>query len=270
MKFGFVRKSVSFSGWRILAATVAFLSVADRARALPIATFNTSLGSFEVELRSDVAPLTVQNFINYVDSGAYNNTIIHRSVSDFIIQGGGYSAAGAPFTATNSPPPIATNAPVQNEYDLPNTAGTLAMALLANEPNSATSQWFFNLADNSSNLDSQSFTVFGDVLGNGMNVIDAIAAVPVFDGSGVWGSAFSDLPLQNFDNTTATQITTDNLVMINSVTISTPEPGTVVLLLSGGALLGMGMRRRRRYQGAKSISCRHAGVAPDCATGTHS
>ncbi|HVU35747.1 MAG TPA: peptidylprolyl isomerase, partial [Opitutaceae bacterium] len=140
------------------------LSLANQAHALPIATFNTSLGSFQVELRSDVAPLTVQNFINYVDSGAYDNTIIHRSVANFIVQGGGYSADGAPFAFNTPPSHITQNAPVPNEFHLSNVAGTLAMAKIGGDPNSATSEWFFNLVDNSSNLDNQNggFTVFGD------------------------------------------------------------------------------------------------------------
>ncbi|HEY4313111.1 MAG TPA: peptidylprolyl isomerase [Pirellulales bacterium] len=243
--------------------------LAESAQALPIATFDTSLGSFQVELRSDVAPLTVENFINYVDTGAYNNTFIHRSIADFIIQGGGYTANGAPFPYTTIPAHITQNAPVQNEFNLSNTAGTLAMALLSGNPNSATSEWFFNLVDNSSNLDTQNggFTVFGDVLGNGMSVLDAIAAVPTYNASGIWGGAFANLPLQNFDvNNTTNQITAANLILINSVTITAPEPAAGILLLSGGALVGTGMRlRKRRRQQIQNGRTRHAGDEPVCA-----
>ncbi|MES1212975.1 MAG: peptidylprolyl isomerase [Singulisphaera sp.] len=228
--------------------------------ALPIATFSTSLGSFQVELRSDVAPLTVQNFVNYVDSGAYNNTIIHRSIANFVVQGGGYSDAGAPFLPSTPPTHISQNAPVQNEFHLSNVAGTLAMAKLGGNPNSATTEWFFNLADNSSNLDNQNggFTVFGDVLGSGMSIINAMVGVPAYNISSVWGNSFQNIPLQNFNIQTAKQITTDNLIVINSVTVAAPEPATAVMLFSGAGLAGasLWLNRRRRALEARSSQCR--------------
>ncbi len=236
-----------------LATASVLILLINHAQALPIATFNTSLGSFEVELRSDVAPLTVQNFINYVDTGAYDNTIIHRSMPDFIIQGGGYSDAGAPFAFNTPPSHITENSRVPNEFNLSNVAGTIAMAKLGNDPNSATSEWFFNLVDNSSNLDNQNggFTVFGDVLGNGMDVINAIAAVQTYNGSGSWGPAFSNIPLVNL-GPNATEIATDNFVMINSVSVAAPEPATGILFLPGLALAGISARAkyRRRNLGA--------------------
>ena len=75
------------------------------------------------------------------------------------------------------------------------------MAKLGGDPDSATNQWFFNLGDNSANLDNQNggFTAFGNVLGDGMDIVDALAAVPIFDGSSI-ASAFTDLPLRNFVN----------------------------------------------------------------------
>jgi len=139
----------------------------------------TSVGGFNVQLYDAEAPMTVTNFLNYVDRSDYNSSIIDRSIPGFVIQGGGYNCCdpffGEPFTIT-------PDAPVQNEFDpaRSNIRGTIAMAKLAGDPNSATSAWFFNLADNSANLDYQNggFTVFGYVLDSGMDVVDRIAALP--------------------------------------------------------------------------------------------
>src|SRR5262245_58448122 len=79
----------------------------------PIVTFHTSLGDFKVQLFSDVAPQTVANFLNYVNSGAYNNSIIHRSVPGFVEQGGGFTTNNATFTSLSQLSAIPTNAPVQ-------------------------------------------------------------------------------------------------------------------------------------------------------------
>ncbi|MEM9218749.1 MAG: peptidylprolyl isomerase [Cyanobacteria bacterium P01_F01_bin.150] len=145
------------------------------------------------------APLTVQNFISYVEDDAYTNSIIHRSVSGFVVQGGGFTFENLQDEA------IVTDDPVQNEpsSERSNLRGTIAMAKLGGNPNSATSQWFFNLDDNSANLDRQNggFTVFGEVLGEAdLAVIDAIAALRVVNGSAING-AFSELPVDSEDNT---------------------------------------------------------------------
>ena len=107
------------------------------------------------------APLSVNNFQNYVNNGSYTNTIIQRSVPNFVIQGGG-------FTVNNlAVGTIPSNAAVQNEFSLQrsNLRGTIAFAKVGGNPNSATNQWFFNLGNNSANLDNQNggFTVFGQV-----------------------------------------------------------------------------------------------------------
>ena len=141
---------------------------------------------------------TVANFLGYVDRGDYTNTIIHRSVSGFVVQGGGFKA---PTAASNQPGGSATaipaKPPVVNEPGNTNVRGTIAMAKIDGNPNSATNQWFFNLANNSA-LDSQNggFTVFGRVVGNGMTAIDAIAALPKFN----LGGALNELPLRDVPN----------------------------------------------------------------------
>ena len=150
--------------------------------------------------RTRTTPLTVANFLGYVDRGDYTNTIIHRSArtltnNPFVVQGGGFRV---PTVASNLPggvPPTITAGPaVANEPGNTNVRGTIAMAK-GGDPNSATNQWFFNLGDNSANLDAQNggFTTFGRVLGGGMTAVDSMAAVPTYD----FGPPFDDLPLRN-------------------------------------------------------------------------
>lgn len=140
-------------------------------------TVETQLGSFEIELFEDEAPNTVANFLTYVRDGRFEANIIHRSVTDFVIQTGSYRVVDG--EVDNVP----TDDPVANEFGLSNTRGTVAMAKLGGDPDSATSGWFVNLADNSENLDNQNggFTVFGEVVGDGMAVVDAIGALPIYN-----------------------------------------------------------------------------------------
>lgn len=168
--------------------------------------FDTVRGTFNVELLANDAPLTVANFLNYVNRGAYVNSIIHRSVPGFVIQGGG-------FTAAIPPTAIPADGPVQNEFKNSNIRGTLAMAKTGAGPNTATNQWFINLASNSTNLDNQNggFTVFARVLGNGMVVADSIAAVTAYDVSGQWGDNFTAIPL------IAGALNASNLIVIRSI-----------------------------------------------------
>jgi cyclophilin family peptidyl-prolyl cis-trans isomerase len=142
----------------------------------------TDLGAVDLLMLDSVAPNTVSNFMNYVNSNRYDQTFFHRSEPGFVIQGGGYVMTGAPgsFFSTGVQH-IAEDAPVANEFNLSNVRGTLAMAKLPTGPDTATSEWFVNLADNSANLDNQNggFTVFAQVQGAGMDVFDAIAALPI-------------------------------------------------------------------------------------------
>lgn len=202
------------------------------------------------------APISTENFENYVEDGDYANTIIHRSVSDFIIQGGGFTVDGLantlqdPSTAVSR---IPADAPIQNEFssERSNIRGTIAFAKLGNNPNSATNQWFFNLDDNSSNLDNQNggFTVFGEVLGlQDLEVLEAIAALPTSDQSTFFNEgAFTDLPLIFDDPTNPTITSDDNLVRYQNISISQRDelafevvsnsnPAIVSLNLSGGDL----------------------------------
>ena len=149
-------------------------------------------------------PNTVENFLGYVRSGAYDNSFIHRSIPDFVIQGGGFKTPVLPADQPGSDPnPIASGPAIVNEPGNSNLRGTIAMAKLGGDPNSATNQFFFNLKDsNSSNLDYQNggFTVFGKVLGAGMDLVDAISEVKAYDASGYYGNgALTNLPLWNVD-----------------------------------------------------------------------
>jgi cyclophilin family peptidyl-prolyl cis-trans isomerase len=177
--------------------------------ALPVmATADTVLietpqGNIEIELLTEDAPNTVANFLNYIDSGKYTNSFIHRSIPGFVIQGGGFT-----FNGSNAPG-IIPFASVENEFKVSNTRGTVAMAKLSDQPDSATSQWFINLADNSESLDNQNggFTVFARVIGNGMEVADAINQLEIIDASG----SFTNLPV--IDYQTGNFLTEANLVM---------------------------------------------------------
>ena len=175
----------------------------------PIARFSSNLGEFDIELVPDSAPETVQNFLNYVNDGDYVNSFFHRSVPGFVVQAGGFTIEESSILS------VPVDDPVVNEFSVSNTRGTVAMAKMGDDPNSATSQWFFSLVDNSGNLDNQNggFTVFARVIGNGMDVVDGIAELQVFDASTSLGGAFSDLPLR-----TAT-LAPENLVVISSIQV---------------------------------------------------
>jgi cyclophilin family peptidyl-prolyl cis-trans isomerase len=183
-------------------------------------TMVTNLGNIDVELFDDIAPKTVANFLHYVNNGGYTNTIIHRSVPGFIIQGGGF------IIGENTIYTIPANSPVENEFNISNKRGTLAMAKLGGDPDSATTQWFFSLSDNASILDDQNggFTVFGQALEASMNVVDTIAGLSVFDASENLGSAFEELPL--LDNSLIPQ----NIVTISGISVTVgagPEIGDI-------------------------------------------
>jgi cyclophilin family peptidyl-prolyl cis-trans isomerase len=155
---------------------------------------SANMGEFDIQLLDPWTPATASNFLGYVERGDYTGTFIHRSIPGFMVQVGGYRVQGNEVTD------VVVRAPVTNEAHFSNVRGTVAMAKLGGDPNSATSEWFVNLSDNNAaNLDYQNggFTVFGVVLGNGMAVVDSMAAVPVYDASPAWGAVFSNLPLLN-------------------------------------------------------------------------
>lgn len=177
----------------------------------PVARFQSVLGDFDVLLDSVAAPISVANFTAYANRGAYDGTFLHRSTTydpaDIqIVQGGGFELVG------NSIDQIPTDPPIPLEAGLPNSRGTIAMAR-ATDPNSATSQWFFNVTDNP--LLGLDYAVFGRVLGGGLSVVDAMASLKVYDASNQLGGAFSELPLR------APALSASNLVLFPSVRTET-------------------------------------------------
>lgn len=177
--------------------------------------FNTSEGPVDVELFDRQTPLTVANFLNYVTRGDYSSSIFHRLVSGFVLQGGGFNFERGVGGGTL--PAITTDPPVLNEPGISNLRGTIAMAKLGSDPNSATSQWFFNLGNNSANLDNQNggFTVFGQIT-SGQDHIDKLATYPITDHGGV----FNEIPLQNYTGTSfPTDTVFGNYAGINSVSL---------------------------------------------------
>ena len=188
--------------------------------------FQTVMGDFTVNLYDKTTPKNVDNFLAYVKAGAYTNSVIHRSAPEFVVQGGGYKY-DTKFPLID----IAQNAAVINEPVYSNIRGTIAMAKLDGKPNSATNQWFFNLKDNSKSLDINSggsggYTVFGEVTGNGMAIVDAIAALNTFN---IDNGGLKSFPLKNYTKTDGDNhvaITDKNLVLILGVVILDGSPDT--------------------------------------------
>lgn len=140
----------------------------------PVVEIQTTLGSFEVRLDAQRAPITVANFLAYVKEGFYEGTIFHRVIDGFMVQGGGFTADLKQKRATH--PAIVNEA----RGGLPNVRGSIAMARTS-EPHSASCQWFVNTVDNDfldakNARDGWGYTVFGRVI-RGMDVIDKISAV---------------------------------------------------------------------------------------------
>jgi cyclophilin family peptidyl-prolyl cis-trans isomerase len=189
--------------------------------------FSTVQGIFDVQLFTGQKPITVANFLRYVDQGRYfkidptthhrASNFIHRSIANFVIQGGGFLATvntGDPTRAT--PTKIAAFPRITNEPGISNMRGTIAMAKLPNDANSATSEWFINLQNNGgppNNLDTTNggFTVFGKVRGSGMTTVDRIATIPRID----VGAPFDDLPVINYMNPNPIRVA--NLVSIPDI-----------------------------------------------------
>ncbi|MGE0482434.1 MAG: peptidylprolyl isomerase [Phycisphaerae bacterium] len=147
---------------------------------LPRVRIDTTMGSFTIELDNRASPNTVANFLQYIDDNFYDGTIIHRVVPGFVVQGGGYLPG---LVEKEVRPAIEGEAP----NGLSNIRGTVAMALRAGNADSATSQFFVNLVDNTF-LDAQNFTVFGRVID--MTVVDQIGTVETTTSNG-----FNDVPV---------------------------------------------------------------------------
>lgn len=187
-----------FLVWALLSQLFIFNPAIAADKTLPQVLIETNKGNIILELYPDKAPKSVENFLRYVNEGFYNGTIFHRVIPTFMIQGGG-------FTPQMREKP--THDPIQNEADngLRNQIGTVAMAR-TNNPHSASSQFFINVAQNSF-LDfrektdrAYGYTVFGRVI-NGMRVVNQIRQTKTGFNSGM-----GDVPLSPIIMTKVTQI----------------------------------------------------------------
>ena len=185
--------------FRRLAAVVVLLSLGTSSAAVagapqhrihqPVVRMITNMGTVDIQLFPDKAPVTVKNFLHYVDSGFYNGTIFHRVIPGFMIQGGGF------LPGMRQKP---TDAPITNEAGngLRNTIGTVAMAR-TEDPDSATAQFFINTADNAfldhrnDTVSGWGYAVFGKVI-RGMGVVRKIESVPTGD-----RGPYQDVPLRD-------------------------------------------------------------------------
>ncbi len=157
---------------RTICSLIAFITLLNSAGAGTLVQFRTIFGDMEVELYDQDKPVTVQNFLNYIKTGRYENEFAHRLIPGFVFQGGGFTLSN------NTIVPIPTFPPITNEFGVgrqfSNVFGTIAMAKLGGDTNSATSQWYFNLTNNPS-LDAANtndfFVVFGHVIA-GTNVLN--------------------------------------------------------------------------------------------------
>ena len=218
-----------------LVAPVVLLAASLPATAGSLVRFATNVGEFDVELYDAAMPITVANFLTYVNADRYDSTIIHRSTTynpaDIqIVQGGAYLLSSGSLLPVTTDPPI-----VLESGSATNVRGTIAMARTS-APNSATSQFFFNVQSNPA-LDGN-YAVFGNVVGAaGLAAIDAIGAVPVYDVSVQLGAAFSELPLLN------PALDPSNVVLVQSVNV-VPEPTTLALTIAGLTVAAACRRRR--------------------------
>ncbi len=212
----------------------------------------TSKGNLDVILHQSLTPATVANFLGYATRGDYTDVLFHRAPTGFVIQGGGYKSYASPdvFEAVTAQPPVL------NEPGISNVAGTIAMAKVADNPDSATSEFFFSLGDNAANLDNQNggFTVFGRVSASSLSgTLTTLAYVPVANydvklrSGGVTPSsanfAFSDMPIDQtppppaVDQTKLIKIlSVDSLPVLSYAVTSPPNPSFATASINGSNL----------------------------------
>jgi len=214
-----LRKSTTLSRTLITTFAMSALLAIPIMAAADTVLIETPQGNIEIELLKEDAPKTVENFLRYIDSGKYTKSFIHISEPGNKLQGGGFT-----FNGSNSFF-IFTFDPIEDENNIPNTRGTVAMAKSNGAPDSATSQWFINLADNSNSNDN---TVFGRVIGNGMAVADAIGQLTVIPFVKHPKLPVIDYTIDDFNN--GKFITEANLVMTAvSTDAVAPAPDNFVM-----------------------------------------
>ncbi len=188
------------------------------ATSFPTGSTGNQTGNIDINLFANQTSITVDNFLDYVTSGLatqnYDGSIFHRLAPGFVLQGGGFKFNDVAKTF----PEITEMNMIVNEPGISNTRGTIAMAKLPGDPNSATSEFFFNLDDNSATLDDQNggFTVFGQILAGSQQTIDGISQMSTFSGQGIPGAA--PFPIRPGANVTSfpTNITTTDLAVVTT------------------------------------------------------
>lgn len=220
------------------------------AQSSPVVRVSTTLGEFSIGLFEQETPATVDNFLGYVNRGDYQRSFVHRLATNFVIQAGGYRFIPGCEDGVRPCGPVAIpqQDPVVNEPGISNTRGTVAMAKLGGDPDSATSQWFVNLDDNSEELDDQNggFTVFGEVLGEGMDVVDRIADLQNYNLCNSANSCYAnEIPLRDFGGQFPED---DNFIHINTTQVSRfssslhvfePTSNQLITTVDGGAEVGV-------------------------------
>lgn len=212
-----------------------------------VVRMSTTKGNIDVVLYSSLTPGTVANFLAY----NYANTLFHRAPTGFVLQGGGYTSYASPDVFES----ITRQASITNEPGVTNGFGTLAMAKVADDPNSATSEFFINLGNNASNLDNQNggFTVFGRVASVSTGVLSTLAAVPTGNyavklrQNGVTPSSanysFTDIPIDQtpvpstIDQTKLMKVTAvTNLPVLSHAITTSPNSAVATATLNGTQL----------------------------------
>ena len=190
---------------KLLVALVGLLLLGGAALAAnPVVIIETSMGNIKVELDEGKAPITVKNYLKYVEDKHYDGTVFHRVIPTFMVQGGGFKQGVAQAQNTRDMQALEkkTGEPIKNEAGngLSNERGTLAMAR-TNNPDSATAQFFINVVDNSGKLDPNprnpaGYCVFGKVV-EGLDVVDKIAAQPTATRGGHQNVPKQDVVIQS-------------------------------------------------------------------------
>lgn len=242
---------------------------------------NTSMGKVDIILYAAATPQTVTNFLAYLNAGRYKNMFFHRSVADaagdlFIVQGGGYR-----YTSVKNFTRVPKFPAVQNEPGISNLAGTVAMAKVGGDPNSATSEFFVNLDDsNAANLDVQNggFTVFGRVADPGMTVMAAVNALPRKNYSVIIGTdtqSLTDVPVTTASS--AIQIEPEFLVKVPTIhkapiltyEVTSADPSVATAHLSGSDITVRGVAAGSTTIQVKAIDLDGQSVTQDISVKIH-
>ena len=200
-------------GTAALAVLSAFnVTPADEPKANPVVEMKTSMGTVKIELYQDKAPITVKNFLSYVDEKHYDGTVFHRVMDGFMIQGGGFDATD-PIREKRSKSPIKNEA----SNGLKNDRGTIAMARTS-DPDSASAQFFINVVDNAGlnrpKPDGHGYAVFGKVT-EGMDVVDKIRKVKTGNAKAIARGPGGEQP-STFENVPVTKVVVESVRRVDA------------------------------------------------------